>query len=114
MPNAPHPDKYPLVVVEWEDSYGCSSFWESLDDMPEVPKRWINTNVGYLTRKTDQLVVLVPHLSGLGDEEPHNGCGDMTIMKSAILRRWSIDYEHLIYHVQRFTDAVGPTAQRGE
>lgn len=74
-----------LVLIEWEDSYGCTSSWEVLDEQNEV-KKVVAKSVGWVFKETEYAIVVVPHIaqiSGATDQ----GCGDMTIHKSAIVRQ---------------------------
>ena len=75
---------YRLVAVEWVDSYGCGSVWSELPDTAPAHHCY---SVGWLVRQSDDVVVIVPHLSpphaDIGAEE--QGCGDMTIPRVAIV-----------------------------
>lgn len=69
-------------MVEWWDSFGCSSSWEEIDDIPK-PKPMLCRSVGWIVRESKSSVVIVPHIA----EIPHRsnqGCGDMLIPKCAI------------------------------
>ena len=74
-----------LVLIEWLDSFGCSSDWQDLTDCE--PKPLVCRSVGWLLYDGDDCKVVVPHIS-----EKHNdrvqpqGCGDMTIPTKAILQ----------------------------
>ena len=69
-----------LVLIEWLDSYGCSSVWQKLSDCDaEV---MICQSVGWLLHDGDECKVVVPHVAGEADQ----GCGDMTIPSKAISR----------------------------
>ena len=72
------------VFIEWEDSYGCSSNWEDLP-LDGIPEAMVCRSVGWILRKSNRFVVLVPHRAKnevLGIDQ---GCGDMTIPIAAIL-----------------------------
>ena len=74
-----------LVLVEWADSYGVSSVWQSVEDIEAVPL--VVRSVGWVVFENGELLVVVPHLADArehGGEE--QGCGDMTIPKSAVRR----------------------------
>jgi hypothetical protein len=76
---------YPLVYIEWEDSYGCSPNWEDLKNCSAVPM--VCRSVGWLVHDDQKCKVIVPHLNE--PDHPNadlQGCGDMTIPTSAILR----------------------------
>jgi len=77
-------DKYKIVLVEWTDSYGCSSGWEETEDLKIIPHHCYS--VGYLVKENDEVIVLVPHLSPENKETnaTEQGCGDMTIPRVAI------------------------------
>jgi hypothetical protein len=72
------------VLVEWEDSYGCSSKWEDIpsDGWPET---MICKSVGWIIRKSARTIVLVPHLAQNDRMEIKQGCGDMAIPIAAII-----------------------------
>lgn len=75
-----------LVLVEWVDSYGCSTNWRHLKEIDD--KRLLCKTVGWILREDDDRLVIVPHITcGLKDEygmEDECGCGDMTIPKEAV------------------------------
>jgi hypothetical protein len=78
------PKKVKLVVIEWLDSFGCSSTWTSLSDCKPQPLRC--KSVGWLLHDGDDCKVLVPHIAQEnGNIEQAQGCGDMTIPTAAIL-----------------------------
>lgn len=69
---------YPLVYIEWEDSYGCSSDWEDLENCSPAPM--VCRSVGWLIHDDQKVKVVVPHLTQT--DHPNSslqGCGDMTI-----------------------------------
>lgn len=72
-----------LVLIDWLDSYGCSSQWQPLDDCHAKPLRC--RSVGWLLYDGDDCKVIVPHLVKDHDHVPPQGCGDMTIPATAIL-----------------------------
>jgi hypothetical protein len=59
-----------LVLVNWVDAAGGNkSGWRTLDSMKNDKLHPV-TSVGFLLRKTDELVTVVPHVSGdQGDGE---------------------------------------------
>jgi hypothetical protein len=74
------------VLVEWEDSYGCSATWQ---EMPSEckPDTMICRSLGWILARTQRHVVVVPHMAC--NEETgikRQGCGDMTIPTASILR----------------------------
>lgn len=77
-----------LCYIHWVDSFGCSSSWESLEDL-EAPRPLDVYSVGWVVLESDTAVTLVPHIHG-GRESVGavpSGCGDMTIPKLAIMKR---------------------------
>jgi hypothetical protein len=78
-----------LVLVEWVDSYGCSPKWQPLEAAVRKPMRC--KSVGWLLHDGPDCKVIVPHISDeKTDEIPAQGCGDMTIPNSAILKITSL------------------------
>lgn len=75
-----------LVLVEWLDSYGCSSVWQNLTD--DAPPVMVCRSVGWLLHDTDDCKVIIPHLSDAShpQTERAQGCGDMTIPTRAVIR----------------------------
>lgn len=68
-----------LVLVEWLDSYGCSSDWQSLDNVSVQVMTC--RSVGWLLHEDDRYKVIVPHIS----DATRQGCGDMTIPSASIV-----------------------------
>ena len=77
---------YKMVMVEWTDSYGCSSVWYEIPDEKLMPH--ICISMGWLVSESEDAVLLVPHLSPKNEsiETTEQGCGDMTIPKCSIKR----------------------------
>ena len=74
-----------LVLIEWLDSYGCSSEWQTLEN--SRPKPLVCHSVGWLLYNGDDCKVVVPHISDPQNRDiPAQGCGDMTIPSQAIIR----------------------------
>lgn len=73
--------KYPMVLIEWEDSNSTHSGWQSIESYPVEPCTCIS--MGFLTRETDCAVVLFAHIDGTGQ----SGTGEMVIPISAIRKR---------------------------
>lgn len=73
-----------LVLIEWVDSYGCSSQWRHLENC--TPELLLCRSVGWLLHDGDDVKVIVPHLIETDTESriADQGCGDMTIPASAI------------------------------
>ena len=72
------------VLIEWMDSYGCSSNWQEINPAGE-PEMMVCRSVGWIIRKTKTCVVVVPHLSDNTHSAKQQGCGDMTIPTACIL-----------------------------
>lgn len=71
-----------LVLVEWEDSAGCASEWTPLEG--SAPEPFLVLSVGWVLH-ADKCLTLVPHRTAVAsDKAPLQGCGDMTIPRSAI------------------------------
>lgn len=73
-----------LVMVEWLDSFGCSSDWVELDESCR-PKPMLCRSVGWLFHDEQDCKVIVPHVADVPDGSKQ-GCGDMTIPAKAITR----------------------------
>lgn len=67
-----------LVIIEWVDSFGCSSTWQSIQGCE--PEALVCRSVGWLLHDGTDCKVIVPHLA----EEAAQGCGDMTIPVGSI------------------------------
>jgi hypothetical protein len=74
----------PLVMVEWVDSYGCSSRWRELEEL--TPDPMICRSVGWLLHRDRECIVLVAYLIEPDrDEGPRSqGMGDMTTPSCAV------------------------------
>ncbi|MEY2488304.1 MAG: hypothetical protein QOC70_246 [Verrucomicrobiota bacterium] len=72
-------------LIEWLDSYGCSSNWEPVENCS--PEPLVCQSLGWIIHKDKKSVVVVPHIAG-GNHgtAKKQGCGDMTIPTAAILR----------------------------
>lgn len=77
----PKAEKYRLVLVEWEDSHGVSASWEYVSRCN--PYVLICRSVGWLLHDGGECIVVVPHLTA-SDQAKQQGCGDMTIPRSAV------------------------------
>lgn len=82
-----------LVYIEWEDACGPQGIWVDIEDMkPDQP---INKSVGWLVAEDERWVIVVPHLAS-GPNNPevaYTGQGEMTIPKSAILKKKILNIE---------------------
>lgn len=75
-----------LVLVEWEDSFGCASKWENIPEEISSPHVMRCRSVGWLAYDGDDCKVVIPHVGELSDGGPDQGCGDMTIPTCAVTR----------------------------
>lgn len=75
-------ERQDLVLIEWEDSFGCSSSWESIEGVDPSPL--ICLSAGWLVYDGADCKVIVPHLTQPHEIAKRQGCGDMTIPTRAI------------------------------
>ena len=76
--------------VEWRDAYGVSAQWQEIQDVK--PTVLICCSIGWVVAETEDCLTIVPHMSQTNhDHAEQQGCGDMTIPKSAIVRRVNVD-----------------------
>ena len=73
-----------LVLIEWEDSFGCSPGWSPLDDLK--PESLTCKSVGWLAFDGDKVKVLVPNVSDKQASCNQQGCGDIAIPARAITK----------------------------
>ena len=73
-----------LVLVEWIDSFGCSSDWAELDGEAQ-PEPMVCRSVGWLLADGGDCKVIVPHIADVPDAK-QQGCGDMAIPVACIRR----------------------------
>ena len=71
------------VLVEWQDSYGCSSSWQELDGNISA-RAMVCRSLGWLRGLNSRCVTVVPHIAK--NDLAEQGCGDMTIPAAAIIR----------------------------
>ena len=82
-------NKHRLVLIEWEDAYGCSTEWTELSE-PNASVL-VCRSVGWLIYDGDDCKLVVPHLSGEHPRANAQGCGDMTIPATAVRRMVDLD-----------------------
>jgi hypothetical protein len=82
---------YPLVYIEWDDSYGVGTNWEQIPKNFPKPKRHTCRSVGWLVYDGKKHKVVVPHLSHPARKH-WSGCGDMAIPASAVLKLKRLKY----------------------
>lgn len=51
-----------IELIKWVDTFGCPSGWEFEDELECVVTEV--TSVGFIRKETDEVVVLIPHISG--------------------------------------------------
>ena len=74
---------YPLVFVEWEDSFVGTAGWGETDGAR--PKVAVIRSVGWLVHDGEDCKLIVPHLSAPNHPQAkQQGCGDITIPASCI------------------------------
>ena len=73
-----------LVLVEWLDSFGCSSNWQSIEDLK--PNPIVCRSVGWLIYDGDDCKVILPHITDSQKNIEKQGCGDMTIPSKCIIK----------------------------
>jgi len=69
--------KYPLVLVEWEDSQRPLSPWQWVDDY-SLPDTVCCLSVGFLIAKTKSALALAPNLGDV-EHERAQACGIIRI-----------------------------------
>jgi hypothetical protein len=81
MSNGQH--KYPLVLVEWEDSQRPLSAWQWVDEysLPDAVRCF---SVGFLIAKTDLALALAPNLGDI-EQDREQACGIIRIPASAVI-----------------------------
>lgn len=72
-----------LVLVVWEDSFGCSSHWEEIDDDCR-PKPIVCRSVGWLRYDGPDCKLIIPHVADIPNSDAQQGCGDMSIPAKCI------------------------------
>ena len=88
---SPKSEEPRLVLVEWEDSFGCSSSWASVEHVN--PCTLVCRSVGWLIHDAADCKVIVPHLTMPNANVERQGCGDMTIPTSAVRKLVPISVE---------------------
>jgi hypothetical protein len=78
-------DDFKLVYIEWEDSYGCSSTWEDIENCS--PDVMVCRSVGWLIHDDKKCKVIVPHMNEpFHPNVKRQGCGDMTIPTASVIK----------------------------
>jgi hypothetical protein len=70
-----------LYHIEWLDARGCNAEWVHMEDLHSS----LATvhSVGWVHKETDEYIHLVSHFGA----DPDQGCGDMVIPKSCIVKK---------------------------
>lgn len=55
------PDNTPMMLVEWEDTFGCPAGWEFEDEVSVSTSRILS--LGWKTQESDDYLFLCPHRS---------------------------------------------------
>ena len=78
--------KFRLEQVVWQDAFGVSAAWESIDGI--VSDALMIDSVGWVIDENKHQLVLCPHVSSANHaHSSQQGCGDMTIPKRSIIKR---------------------------
>lgn len=77
---------FKLVYIEWEDAFGCTPYWSNLKTVaaPEDVEAVMARTVGWVCRESKTTITVVPHITSETKLTNMQGCGDMTIPRSAI------------------------------
>ena len=78
-----------LVLIEWVDAARRDTGWQVFEDAP-APALLTCKSVGWLRHDGRDCKVVVPHVSVPHENCMQQGCGDMTIPASAIVRMVTI------------------------
>jgi len=73
-----------LVYIKWADSKGCHADWQDIEDFKGSPTGVIVKTVGFVIRESDTVIHVAPHIFFEADEV-NQFCGDMEILKTAII-----------------------------
>ena len=81
--------KYPLVLVEWEDSQRPLAPWQWVDEF-SMPDAVACLSVGFLIAKTRTAIAIAPNLGDIDQERPQ-ACGVIRIPASAVRRMINLE-----------------------
>ncbi len=79
-----------LKLIEWADAFGVGPSWSPLDAIKGGVEQLVIVSVGYEVYRDATLVVLVPHVTKETKHCVPQGCGEMTIPISAILKEQTL------------------------
>ncbi len=77
------------VLVEWNDSYGIGQNWREIEEVSrEARERKAQPcrSFGVIIFRTDEILVIAPHLACDLESEPGSVCGEMTIPMAAVTK----------------------------
>lgn len=77
-----------IEKIEWRDSCGVSDSWthiNAIDNAMDV----IAVSIGYVVKETEHYVVVLPHYipESNNPQIEAQGCGDMAVPKTSIIKR---------------------------
>jgi len=75
-----------VFLVEWIDSFGCSSTWGCIDELKKI-KPEICLSVGYKIFEDIDYVIICPHIAPRNEsigKEGDDGMGEIAIPKVSI------------------------------
>lgn len=78
--------RYPLVLVEWDDSARPNPAWVHVTDLPK-PKVIGCLSVGWVIQETRRVLVLAPNIGDAHSKGNGQVCGYIRIPVAAITRR---------------------------
>jgi hypothetical protein len=84
MTKPPNPP-YPLVYIEWDDSFTLSHRAHWQDVVNQAPEPITCRSVGWLTHDGKRHKIVMPHLTQ-PDEDSWQGCGHMVIPAAVIVK----------------------------
>lgn len=78
-------DDLKLVLVDWIDSHSGRG-WRSIEEIDRGAEPLLCRSVGWISKETDEVVMLVPHIAGEGQcvEIILQGCGEICIPKGCV------------------------------
>lgn len=77
--------QYRMVRVEWIDAHGCSPEWTEMPDKDTVRIPTVDS-MGWLVYEDERAIVVMPHWCPKSPGVTEQGCGDMTIPRSSIVK----------------------------
>ena len=71
-----------IVLVKWEDAFGCPEGWQMLDEVERETS--LVQSVGFVAAETETTLTIVPHVGGL-NRETQQAAGAITLPKRQII-----------------------------